>query len=131
MARARGGGERDRVKRLSLELDHLPLPLLVAAQLEVLRPLQSNLDAPLTLQALHAQHDLLRRLGLLPEDGLGLSAEALLLPVVAPPALGALGLLRLLVLRHAELLVLVALLAGTERPPVLRDVHHLGILCVW
>ena len=60
---------------------------------------------------------------LLPEDGLGLPAESLLLPVVAPPALGALGLLRLLVLRHAELLVLVALLAGTEGPPVLRDVH--------
>ena len=60
---------------------------------------------------------------LLPEDGLGLSAEALLLPVVAPPALGALGLLRLLVLRHAELLVLVALLARTEGPTVLRDVH--------
>ena len=50
--------------RCSLELDHLPLPLLVASQLEVLRPLQRHLDAPLALLALHAQHDLLRRLGL-------------------------------------------------------------------
>ena len=53
-------------RRCRLELDHLPLPLLVASQLEVLHPLQRHLDAPLALLALLAQHDLLRRLGLLP-----------------------------------------------------------------
>ena len=61
------GGEhkrRDWVDDACLELDHLSLPLLVASQLEVLRPLQRHLDAPLALRALHAQHDLLRRLGL-------------------------------------------------------------------
>ena len=53
-------------RRCRLELDHLPLLLLVASQLEVLHPLQRHLDAPLALLALLAQHDLLRRLGLLP-----------------------------------------------------------------
>merc|ERR1719490_543464 len=121
------GGEhkrRDWVDDACLELDHLSLPLLVASQLEVLRPLQRHLDAPLALLALHAQHDLLRRLGLLPEDGLRLSAESLLLPVVTPPALSEFGLLGLLVLRHAELLVTVALRVRTERPAGLRNVHH-------
>ena len=57
------------------------------------------------------------------QDGFGLSAESLLLPVVTPPALSEFGLLGLLVLRHAELLVRVALWVRTEGPPGLRNVH--------
>ena len=45
---------------------------------------------------------------LLPEDGLWLTTETLLLSVVTPPTLGEFGLLRLLVLSHLELLVLFA-----------------------
>ena len=71
----------------------LSLPLLFSFQLEVLRPLQRDLDVPLALEALHTQHDLLGGLGLFPQDGFGLSAESLLLPVVTPPALSSLGLL--------------------------------------
>ena len=60
---------------------------------------------------------------LFPQDGFGLSAESLLLPVVTPPALSSLGLLGLLVLRHAELLMFVALGVRAEGPPGLRNVH--------
>ena len=60
---------------------------------------------------------------LFPQDGFGLSAESLLLPVITPPPLGKLGLLGFLVLRDAELLVRVALRVGTERPSGLRNVH--------
>ena len=58
---------------------------------------------------------------LLAQDGLGLATEALLLSVVTTLALREDGLLRLLVLRHLELLVLVAV--RTVSPAGLRDVH--------
>ena len=48
---------------------------------------------------------MIRRAYLLPEDGLGLTTETLLLSVVTPPTLGELGLLGLLVLSHFPLLV--------------------------
>jgi len=76
-----------------LELDHLSLPPLVTSQLEVLGPLDWALPLSLALQALKTKDQLLGGLGLLPEDGLGLTSETLLLPVVTPPALGELGLL--------------------------------------
>merc|ERR1719490_232449 len=130
--RVKGGEQkrRDWVDDACLELDHLSLPLLVASQLEVLRSLQRHLDAPLALRALHTQH-VLRRLGLFPQDGFGLSAESLLLPVITPSPLSKFGLLGFLVLRHAELLVRVALWVRTEGPPGLRNVHHFGLLSVW
>ena len=58
---------------------------------------------------------------LLAQDGLGLATEALLLSVVTTLALREDRLLRLLVLRHLELLVLVAV--RTVSPAGLRDVH--------
>jgi len=76
-----------------LELDHLSLPPLVTSQLEVLGPLDWALPLSLALQALKTKDQLLGGLGLLPEDGLGLTSETLLLAVVTPPALGELGLL--------------------------------------
>lgn len=48
---------------------------------------------------------------LLPEDGLGLTTETLLFPVVTSSALGALALLGLLVLRYLVQLVHLALFA--------------------
>ena len=60
---------------------------------------------------------------LFPQDGFGLSAESLLLPVITPSPLSKFGLLGFLVLRHAELLVRVALWVRTEGPPGLRNVH--------
>jgi hypothetical protein len=52
----------------------------------------------LALGALQSECDLLGGLGLLAEDGLGLSSIARLLAVVTSPALGSLTLLALLVL---------------------------------
>ena len=42
----------------------------------------SHLVLPLALSALQPEHQLLGGLGLLPQDGLGLASEALLLAVV-------------------------------------------------
>ena len=42
----------------------------------------SHLVLPLALGALESQHQLLSGLGLLPQDGLGLTSESLLLTVV-------------------------------------------------
>ena len=61
---------------------------------------------------------------LLPEDGLGLTAETLLFSVVTPPTLGELGLLRLLVLSHLKLLMVVA---GTAVSPARFWHIHLKI----
>ena len=60
---------------------------------------------------------------LLPENGLRLTTETLLLPVVTPTTLGLLRLLGLLVLRHLELLVPLAHGGRTERPTGLGHVH--------
>lgn len=71
----------------------------------MLGPLERVLGSPLALVALQPQDDLLRGLGLLPENGLGLTPEALLLPVVPTTALGGLRFGGLLVLGHLELAV--------------------------
>jgi len=113
-----------------LELYHLSLAFLLSAELEVFGPLDGALVLPLAARTLHPQHQLLRGLGLLPQDGFGLTSKTLLLSVVprlgqvippfrllldiyrcALPAspLGLLGLGGLLVLRHLHLYVLVAL----------------------
>jgi len=91
-----------------LELDHLSLPLLLTSQLEVLGPLDGALVLPLADGALHPEDQLLGGLGLPSQDGLGLTAEALLLAVVPSSALGSLTLSRLLVLGDLHLAVLVA-----------------------
>merc|ERR1719461_1290022 len=106
-----------------LELDHLALALLLSSQLEVLGSLDGALVLPLALGALQPEHQLLGGLGLLPQDGLGLASEALLLTVVPASALGLLGLSGLLVLRHLELLVRVA--PRAVGVTALGHVHHL------
>ena len=60
----------------------LAADLLLVSQLEVLAALQDVLDDGLARAALQLQDDLLGRLSLLVEDGLGLTTETRLLPVV-------------------------------------------------
>ncbi|QQP48648.1 60S ribosomal protein L44 [Caligus rogercresseyi] len=54
----------------------------------MLGSLEGNLLAALALAALETKHDLLRGLGLLTQNGLGLTTETLLLTIVAPTTLG-------------------------------------------
>jgi hypothetical protein len=61
--------------------------LLVTAKLEVLAALDVDLVLLLALLALKTEHNLLGGLGLLVEDGLGLTTETGLLPVVTALAL--------------------------------------------
>merc|ERR1719285_1487501 len=96
-------------------------------ELEVLGPLDGNLVLPLADRALHPEHQLLRGLRLLPQDRLRLASKALLLAVIPPSALSLLTLSRLLVLRHLELSVFVAL--GTVGVPGFWDIHHLYLSC--
>merc|ERR1711899_124586 len=92
-----------------LKLDHLALLPLVTAQLEGLAPLDGLHGDVLLLVlaegALHLQDDLLGGLGLLVEDGLGLTTVTGLLAVVSATALAEGGLFALLVLGDLELLV--------------------------
>merc|ERR1719384_3097825 len=110
-------GKEDR-----LELDHLSLALLFSSELEVLGSLDGTLVLPLAGGTLQPQHQLLRGLGLLSQDGLGLTTESPLLAIVPAPALGLLGLGRLLVLGHLHLHVLVAL--GAEGVTTFGHVNH-------
>ena len=102
-------------------MDHLSLTFLVASQLEMLGALDGNLLTPLALSALETQHQLLGRLGLLPQDGLGLTSETLLLTIVTSTTLSEFGFLRLFVLRHLELFMLVA--TGAISLPGFRNIH--------
>jgi len=61
---------------------------LLTAQLKVLAALEGELLLVLAGSALHSEDDLLGGLGLLLEDGLGLTTETLLLAVVSSLTLG-------------------------------------------
>ena len=80
----KGNDGREKAKRLSTSLEDKGgvLLLLVTTELEVLATLEGNVRAVLALGALETQNDLLGGLGLLVEDGLGLTTVTLLLPVV-------------------------------------------------
>ena len=75
----------------------------------------------LRVDARELQGDLLGLLGLLSEDGLGLSTETRLLGFVATRALGRLGVLSLLVLRNLVRHMLLAVFAVGRHD--LRNVH--------
>lgn len=107
---------------LSLYLVRRALGLLLSANLKVLAPLDRVHVHGLADLALQAQHDLLRRLGLFVEDGLGLPSEPGLLPVVAPLALRVERGLARLVLGDLVHLVLAAGLALAEGALGLGDV---------
>merc|ERR1711942_277649 len=83
----------------SLGLEHLAL-LLLASELEMLASLDGDLVLALAISALQSEDDLLGGLGLLSEDGLGLSSVSLLLAIVTPLALSLERVLAFLVLRH-------------------------------
>jgi hypothetical protein len=68
--------------RPRLEHEGGTLGLLVTTQLEVLASLQGQLQLGLARGALETQHNLLRSLGFLVEDGLRLTTVTGLLPVV-------------------------------------------------
>ena len=80
---------------------------------------------PLALSALQLEDQLLSGLGLLPQDRFGLTSKALLLAIIPPSSLGLLGLSRLLVLGHLELLVGLALGVRAVGVPPLGQVDHL------
>jgi len=108
----------------TLELEHLSLLLLLASELEMLASLDGHLVLALAISALQSEDDLLGGLGLLSEDGLGLSTVSLLLAVVTTLALGLQRVLTLLVLRHLVKRVLPAFGGGTESAASLGNVNH-------
>jgi len=88
-------------------LDHLILSLLVTAKLEVLASLDDQELLLLGFGALKTKHNLLGGLGLLVEDGFGLSTVSGLFAIVTTLTLGVQGSFTRLVLGHLEGGVLV------------------------
>jgi hypothetical protein len=100
--------------------------LLLVVQLEVLATLQDVLDHVLALGALHLQGDLLRGLGLLVEDRLGLASVTLLLAVITTLSEGEHAGLAGLVLDQLELLMVLARSARAVHLPLLWEHDHLA-----
>ena len=84
------------------------LVLLLSTDFEVLAASNGMLVLTLAFRAFQTQNDLLCGLGLLAEDGLGLTTKALLFAIVAALALGKIGRLAGLVLRYFVIGVLLA-----------------------
>lgn len=100
----------------------------------MLATLQRQLALGLALNTFQAQDDLLRGLGLLVEDGLGLTTVTALLAVVTALTLGEEGSLAGLVLGHLVLGVLAALLALAVGVAGLGNVDLRGVRsagCSW
>ena len=110
---------------LHLENESSTLGLLVTTQLKVLAALQGQLALGLALDALQSQDNLLGGLGLLVEDGLGLTTITGLLAVITTLSLGEKRGLASLVLGDLVLGVLAALLALAVRVASLGNVDHL------
>jgi len=94
----------------------------------VLSSLEAQLLLGLAVFALKAKSNLLRRLGLLVEDGLGLATKTLLLRVVASLTLSEVGRLACFILGHLVERVLPALLALAVSLSLLRNVNHFSYL---
>jgi len=105
------GGEEEEQRTTSLEDKGGVLLLLVTTELEVLASLEGDMRSVLALGALETKNDLLGGLGLLVEDGLGLTTVTGLLAVISTLTLGEQGGLSSLVLGNLVLGVLAALLA--------------------
>lgn len=102
--------------------ENLTLGVLFLSEDEGLAPLEDVEGLGLGLGALQLQHDLLRLLGLLPEDGFGLPAESLLLHIISSLTLGHNRVLALLVLGHLMHRVFLCFPAvGSDR---LWNMHH-------
>ena len=97
---------------------------LLGTELEVLCTLESQVLLGLTLLALQTKDNLTSGLGLLVEDGLGLTSETHLLGIVTTLSLGEVRCLSCLVLCDLVDLVLTALLAGTVSLTFFGYVNH-------
>jgi hypothetical protein len=107
-----------------LENESSTLCLLVTTKLEVLASLQRQLELGLALDTLQSKDNLLGGLGLLVEDGLGLTTVTGLLAVISTLTLGEQGGLSSLVLGDLVLGVLAALLALAVGVTGLGNVDH-------
>jgi hypothetical protein len=90
----------------------------------MLGALENVLNDDLAVRALKLEHDLLRGLGLLVEDGLGLTTIAGLLPVVTTLTLREQAGLTSLVLDDLEGFVRVAPHVGAVQTLLLGEVDH-------
>jgi len=106
------------------ELECCALCLLLSAQFEVFAPLQCQLHLVLANGAFESEHDLLRSLCLLVEDGLSLTTVAGLFTVITTLSLCEERCLAGLVLRHLVRGVLLASLALAECSAGLGNVDH-------
>jgi hypothetical protein len=97
---------------------------LLGTKLEVLGTLKSQVLLGLTFLALQTKHNLTCGLGLLVEDGLGLTSKTHLLGIVTTLSLGEVGCLSGLVLGDLVVLVLTALLAGTVSLTFFGYINH-------
>jgi hypothetical protein len=97
------------------------------SKFKVLGSLKAQLLLGLTFLTFQTQNNLTGSLGLLVEDGLGLSSESHLLRVVTSLSLRKIGRLAGLVLGHLVGGMLLAL-AGTISLAFFRNIHHFGIL---
>jgi hypothetical protein len=95
------------------------------SQLEMLGSLQTQLLLGLTFLTFQTQDNLTRSLGLLVENGLGLSTETHLLGIVTSLSLCEIGSLTSLVLGHLVDGVLLAL-ASTVGLAFFGNIHHDG-----
>ena len=98
--------------------------LLLVSELEVLAALEDVLDDLLAASASELEDNLLGGLGLLVEDGLGLTTISGLLTVVTALTLGEETGLASLVLDDLELLVLVASGGAAEHLLLLGELDH-------
>lgn len=122
-------GDRETPNTKHLEHQSRTLRLLVTTELEVLASLQRQLELGLALDALQSQHDLLGSLGLLVEDGLGLTTITRLLAVVTSLSLSEQRGLASLVLGDLVLGVLAAVLALAVGVTGLGNVDLCDVAC--
>ena len=114
--------------KVSLELDHLALSLLITSQFKMLASLNSQhpLRSAVGLHTFQSQHNLLCSFRLFAENRLSLPTIATLFPVITPLSLGIQRIFALLVLGHFVGLVLATFLAEctaglrNERSPCWR-----------
>jgi len=101
---------------------------LLSSKFKVLSSLQSQLLLSLALLTFQSNHNLTCGLGLLVEDGLGLSPESHLLRIITTLSLGEVGSLTSLVLCNLVWLMLTAFFSSTESVAFLRNINHFELL---
>lgn len=97
---------------------------LFSTKFKMLGTLEAQLLFGLALFTFQSQHYLTSRLGLFVKDWLGLSTKPHLLGIITALALGKVGGLARLVLRHLVRLMLAAFHASTICIALLGNIHH-------